>query len=81
MPIRQPNSGVSPAPSACSSRVAPVFAAVVPARVNATSPSALPPATTGVLNHSTRSWSEPSYAACTALIIGAGPHAQVGTSR
>ena len=33
------------------------------------------------LKYSTRSASEPSYAAWTAWISGAGPHAQVGTSR
>ena len=38
MPMRQPYSGVSPAASACSSSVAPVLSALVPARAKVTVP-------------------------------------------
>src|SRR3546814_16877885 len=79
MPIRQPNSGVRPAASACSSRLVPLFAALTPDRAKLISPSVEPPATFGGLKNSTRSSSEPSYAFCPESIHGAGPQAQVGT--
>ena len=81
MPIRQPNSGVSPSASACSRIVAPVLGASWPDLLNATSPSAEVPEVRGGWKYSTLRASEPSYAARTASIIGAGPQAQVGTAR
>ena len=81
MPIRQPYSGVRPCSSAWSRIGAPVFVALVPVRVKAISPSADPVEVGGVLKNSVRSRGDPSYAAVTRSIIGAGPQAHVSVSR